>query len=163
MMQIPLSIIVIKVLSKGEMSGYDLIKEINAETGYWKPSPGTMYPLLEKLEKDGFVTSRLDGKKKLYLVTKKAKLFNKIAESKKCAMAKFATSCLKAYEFIFGTDDYSLLIDDDPYMKQYMHQVHRETTVLRNAIILASKEKNPEKVKRLKKILRRASEEIKKL
>lgn len=163
MMQIPLEMLVIKALSEGEMSGYDLIKKITAETGYWKPSPGTIYPLLERLEKKGFITMRIDGKRKIYQVTKKAKMFNKIVETKKCAMAKFAIGCLKTYEFIFGPDDYSLLIDDDPYMRQYMHQVHQEATVLRNAIILTSKEKNPKKIVRLKKILRKASEEIKKL
>lgn len=155
--------IVIKALSESELSGWGLMKKIEEETGYWKPSPGTMYPLLEKLEKDGYISSRIDGKKKLYRATKKAKLFNKIVDSKKCSMAKFARGCLKTYEFIFGPEDHLLLMDDDPYMERYMNNVNQEATMLRNAIILASKEKNPKKIERLKKILQKASDEIKKL
>ena len=36
------------------MSGTEIIEEIEKQTGSWKPSPGSIYPLLAWLQKKGF-------------------------------------------------------------------------------------------------------------
>ena len=36
------------------MSGAEIIKEIEMQTGSWKPSPGSIYPLLAWMLKKGF-------------------------------------------------------------------------------------------------------------
>jgi DNA-binding PadR family transcriptional regulator len=48
------------------MSGYDIRREF-AETpmGHYSDSPGAIYPALARLERDGFVTGRVDGAKTL--------------------------------------------------------------------------------------------------
>jgi PadR family transcriptional regulator PadR len=54
------------LLSERPMYGYEMIKELEKRfSGFWKPKTGTIYPSLEKLERDGFVTSRVEFKDKL--------------------------------------------------------------------------------------------------
>ncbi len=46
-------------ISQGPKSGYDLMKEIEIKTeGAWRPGPGGVYPVLQKLAKDGLVSVR---------------------------------------------------------------------------------------------------------
>lgn len=50
--------------------GYDLIKAIEEKSaGFYSPSPGVVYPALTFLEEAGYVTSNVEGNKKLYTIT----------------------------------------------------------------------------------------------
>ena len=54
------------LLSERPMYGYEMIKELEKRfSGFRRPRTGTVYPSLEKLEQDGFVTSRVEFKDKL--------------------------------------------------------------------------------------------------
>lgn len=68
-----LKIIVLKSLEKKPMTGYDLVKEIHASTHHWKPSFGSIYPLLKDLHKTNLVTVKISGRKKFYSLTIKGK------------------------------------------------------------------------------------------
>ncbi len=58
-------------LSKGPVYGYQLLKEIRDKTeGAWNPGPGAIYPLLEKMEKAGYIVKNKDG---LYEITEEGK------------------------------------------------------------------------------------------
>jgi len=49
------------LLSEKPMYGYEIIRELeNRFSGYWKPKAGTIYPALEKLEKNRLLTSRVE-------------------------------------------------------------------------------------------------------
>lgn len=48
--------IVLNIIKRGPKSGSELIEEIEYYTD-WKPSPGSMYPLLSKLEEQGLIES----------------------------------------------------------------------------------------------------------
>jgi PadR family transcriptional regulator PadR len=49
------------LLAERPMYGYEIIKELEKKfSGYWKPKTGTIYPALEKLEKNKSVTRRLN-------------------------------------------------------------------------------------------------------
>ncbi|MEM3670496.1 MAG: PadR family transcriptional regulator [Thermoprotei archaeon] len=49
------------LLSERPMYGYEIIRELEKRfSGYWKPKTGTIYPALEKLEKEGLITSNID-------------------------------------------------------------------------------------------------------
>lgn len=63
-----LRLLVLKLLSSKDMSGYDLMKTIHEKTGR-KPSPGSMYPLLESLKQEGRITVREVGRAKRYSMT----------------------------------------------------------------------------------------------
>lgn len=49
-----LRFLVLKLLSEKPMSGTEIIEEIETQTGSWKPSPGSIYPLLSWMLKKGF-------------------------------------------------------------------------------------------------------------
>ena len=78
---------------KGELTGYDIIKEIELRTGYWRPSPGTIYPILKDLEARAIVTKRREGRRKIYSLTPKgaqlASQLSEIADSIRRSMSRF--------------------------------------------------------------------------
>ena len=46
-------------IARKPMRGYDLMKEIEAKTeGAWRPGPGAVYPVLQKLAKQGYIAVR---------------------------------------------------------------------------------------------------------
>ena len=49
---------VLLLLDEGPRNGYQLIQEIETRSqGAWKPSPGSIYPVLQLLEDEGFVSA----------------------------------------------------------------------------------------------------------
>jgi DNA-binding PadR family transcriptional regulator len=69
MLKNQLKLIVLKKLEGKSLSGYDLIKEIYNSTGSWKPSFGSMYPLLKDLHSQKLVTVKIVNRKKVYSIT----------------------------------------------------------------------------------------------
>jgi hypothetical protein len=54
------------ILQKGPRNGAELMSDMEVMThGWWRPSPGSIYPLLEELVKDGTVRQREDGRYEL--------------------------------------------------------------------------------------------------
>ncbi len=78
-----LKVIVLKILGEKSLTGQGLIKEIESQTGFWKPSPGSIYPLMNDLLKKGLVTCKKNKNKKIYSITYKGKkVYEKIKEKK---------------------------------------------------------------------------------
>ena len=71
-----LKLFILKMLAREEMHGYAMMARIEELSG-WKPSPGSMYPALVHLKKDGYINFRLVDMKKVYSSTKKGE---KVAE-----------------------------------------------------------------------------------
>ncbi len=47
---------VLRVLAEGPGHGYQILRRIEEATqGYWRPTPGTLYPLLDQLEREGVI------------------------------------------------------------------------------------------------------------
>ena len=67
-----LRLMVMNALSRSKLSGYDIKKYIEKESGL-KPSFGSIYPLLDKLLKEGLVEFESHGRKKIYFIAKKGK------------------------------------------------------------------------------------------
>lgn len=62
--------IVLKALADKPMHGYEIIKQLEEKThGWWRPSPGSIYPMLQMLEDEGAVTSREADGKRVYALT----------------------------------------------------------------------------------------------
>ena len=62
---------ILSMLNAGPKNGAEIITEVEkASMGWWRPSPGSVYPLLEDMAQDGLVTRREDGK---YEITNKGK------------------------------------------------------------------------------------------
>jgi DNA-binding PadR family transcriptional regulator len=59
------------MLDNGPKNGADIINEVeNVSLGWWRPSPGSIYPLLEDMNRDGLIKKREDGK---YEITDKGR------------------------------------------------------------------------------------------
>lgn len=66
-----LKILALKYLKENQqLSGSEIQDKIEEGTN-WKPSPGTLYPSLEKLEEDGLAKSQKEGRKRVYQITDK--------------------------------------------------------------------------------------------
>ena len=61
---------ILSMLAASPKNGVEIMREIESATqGWWRPSPGSVYPVLEQLTKDGLVHKMDDGR---YELTSKA-------------------------------------------------------------------------------------------
>ena len=61
-----LRMLILSMLSNSPKNGVEIMDEIEITTrGWWRPSPGSVYPVLDQLSKDGLVKKRDDGKYEL--------------------------------------------------------------------------------------------------
>jgi DNA-binding PadR family transcriptional regulator len=62
---------ILSILASSPKNGAEIMDEIEEMSqGWWRPSPGSIYPLLNELEKDGYVKKLEDGR---YELTEKSK------------------------------------------------------------------------------------------
>ena len=62
---------VLKALEEKPMHGYEIIQHFEQKSfGFWKPSPGSIYPILQELDDQGMVSSHEEGDKRIYELTK---------------------------------------------------------------------------------------------
>src|SRR6267143_1792957 len=62
---------VLNILRRSPKNGAEIMDEIeNMSQGWWRPSPGSVYPMLEEMVQDGLIKKREDGR---YELTTKAK------------------------------------------------------------------------------------------
>lgn len=62
---------VLSIISRGPKNGAEIIDEIeNMSFGGWRPSPGSVYPLLDEMSQEGLLQKREDGR---YELTEKGK------------------------------------------------------------------------------------------
>ncbi|HEY3419822.1 MAG TPA: PadR family transcriptional regulator [Methanomassiliicoccales archaeon] len=65
-----LKLAILRLVAEKPIHGYALIKEIERITSEdWKPSPGSIYPALQTLVKNGLITSEADGRRRIYDIT----------------------------------------------------------------------------------------------
>ena len=95
-----LKIIVLKSLEKKAMSGYDLVKDIHNFTQHWKPSFGSIYPLLKALHNTGLVDVDNIGRKKVYSITKKGRQAVKDISKSREQIYEMTMDSLKNIELI---------------------------------------------------------------
>jgi DNA-binding PadR family transcriptional regulator len=66
-----LNMIVLEIVKEKPRHGYDVIKAIEEKFhGFYSPSAGSVYPILQELEDQGFVASSRESGKKVYAITK---------------------------------------------------------------------------------------------
>ena len=57
---------IVSLVSRSPKNGAEIMDEIEKMSwGYWRPSPGSVYPLLDELAKEGIIKKREDGKYEL--------------------------------------------------------------------------------------------------
>jgi DNA-binding PadR family transcriptional regulator len=67
-----LKYIVLKIIKDKPTHGYDIIKTVELRSnGRWTPSAGSIYPILENLESNGFIQIEEVERRKVYSITPK--------------------------------------------------------------------------------------------
>jgi DNA-binding PadR family transcriptional regulator len=70
-----LKLAILRLVAERRIHGYALIKEIERITSEdWRPSPGSIYPALQALVKNGLITSEADGRRRIYDITPAGKI-----------------------------------------------------------------------------------------
>jgi DNA-binding PadR family transcriptional regulator len=135
---------ILLLLEKKPMHGYAIIQEIQKKTKFWKPSPGTIYPQLAALVKEGAIKKKLENRRYVYSLTKHGKRmstdvaavkqeFQKKSFETLAAILtekdliklqnKFAKKCFKdkmVYELIIEMNNIRILL-----LRHYTHSNHR--------------------------------------
>jgi len=91
-----LRFLVLKLLKEKPMSGAEIVEKIEKETGgRWKPSPGSIYPLLAWLQDKGYTKElpKEEGRMKRYKLTDKGEKFYE-------EQARFGERLRKKLEFL---------------------------------------------------------------
>jgi DNA-binding PadR family transcriptional regulator len=112
-----LKMMMLHIMKDGEASGYDIIKRVELITGK-KPSTGSIYPLLKKMEREGWISGRLGDGKTYYSLTEIGREhLALIKEAKHDFITKLHRSIALASETFDDTDVRDLMND--------MHDLHR--------------------------------------
>ena len=157
-----LKIVVLKILNHKDNTGYGLINEIKTKTGFWKPSPGSIYPLMNELLRKKLVTCKKDKNKKIYSITSKGKNVYKKIEYKKKQILDDIIGGVKFLE-VLGEDKEELkyIIDflkgfdkgDFPFKENYDDLIEFRRVFFK----VAKDKKNSKKVN---KILKEATKKL---
>lgn len=111
-----LKYLVLEACEEGPTYGYEIVSRIEDLTeGHWSPSYGTIYPLIQRLEKEGLVRSLSDeeaeeqgletGDRKYFAITEKGhKKFAEVSEEKKDSFEDLILGYLKVYEHVHGKE-----------------------------------------------------------
>lgn len=168
-----LDILVLSLIkNKPKITGYDLTQEINKRfKPMWKASPGTIYPLLDRLLEKGFVDAEEiidenNRKKKLYIITSKGteelnKALKGQFETSLNTLGKFIRTILQGINLDERVDDmfscfpfcdyaHGVEINSDDFSRKNIERIER--------IIIQLKQRKAQ----LKKQARRVDKEVKK-
>ncbi len=71
-----LKFVILSLVSEQPMHGYEVMKALERESaGYYRPSPGSVYPSLQMLEDEGYVASEEQNGKKVYSITQEGRAY----------------------------------------------------------------------------------------
>ena len=102
---------ILKLLLKGRYTGYGLMKAIEEETGFWRPSTGSLYPLLSRMREEGLIAEVEGPEGKRWEITPKGReLYTKATEAKRKLFQDMQESML-VFAKAFGRTDLELLAD----------------------------------------------------
>jgi len=112
---------IVTMLASSPKNGVELMDEIERMTqGWWRPSPGSVYPVLEQLTKDGMVKKREDGR---YELTEKAS--DELEDSFGHAFGRRERSVDEMFDEVSGMVSYmeELVKSDPAKLKEYREQL----------------------------------------
>lgn len=95
-------IVALILLSKKPHHGYEIMREIRERTmGFWRPTSGGIYPILQDLEKSGYVKGEWDSerkrKRKTYRITRTGKIVLKGALARESQIANNMSGLFKEF------------------------------------------------------------------
>jgi DNA-binding PadR family transcriptional regulator len=107
------------LLNKKPFHGYEMMKEVEDRTeGFWKPTAGGVYPILQSLEKEGYIKGEWGPekrKRKIYKLTESGKLVLDRALLKHSQIADSMNSLFEEYaKAVLGLDPKSVTMPRVP-------------------------------------------------
>lgn len=150
-------------LRKKHMSGYALMNAIK-ETYNIKPSPGSVYPLLECLKEENIIQVKELKRKKIYSITAKGrKRLKNIAKKK----LEILNSIEEGVNLLCGLSERSrdaellrYMINEIKGGKLPFAHLNPELMKFRNCLLPYMVEKENKKIAKIKKILKQATKGI---
>lgn len=134
---------ILKLLREDSYTGYGLIKKIEEETGFWEPSTGSVYPLLESLEDEDLIVGRETERGSSWQITEKGKKAYEEACEAKEKMKESIKQSMLVFSQIFREEEESIKEAADFIDKQFdnpsrLHEKirglhHRLNDLLNNA------------------------------
>ncbi len=62
--------LILRILSERPMHGYEIMKRLSEELGgFYRPSAGAIYPILQRLEEEGYVKGEKQERRRVYSIT----------------------------------------------------------------------------------------------
>ena len=160
-----LKALALKALEKQPLSGYSLMKHIEEKLGT-KPSPGSIYPLLDELTKEKIVTCKEEGRQKIYSITSIGKEKLKEINKQKDLLVKNVGDYILMWGEMTG-QDMSPFIETVQSLKTgklALEDIPREVTALKMEMSrILNKGLYTANRKKVNEILKNAAEELKKI
>jgi DNA-binding PadR family transcriptional regulator len=105
-----LKLITLALLAETPRHGYDIIKALEERSsGFYAPSPGVIYPTLTFLEEAGYVSSTVEGNKKVYSITDAGQAHlgenRELVDGLLDGIKRFGAKMAKAQEWFGSNDD----------------------------------------------------------
>jgi DNA-binding PadR family transcriptional regulator len=136
--------ILLGLLSERPQHGYELIKELESRRGgFRRPSPGSVYPTLQMLSEDGYLTSEEVDAKRVYTITESGKQF--LSDRNQQSGSR------NAHDSFLESQPSELI------------ELRRTLTQLNDAVIQVARSGNLEQANRVRELLVRVKREIYKL
>ena len=140
----------LKLLADKPLSGSEIMEIIEEETeGRWKPSPGSVYPLLSLLQDHGYIVEMPKDKsgKKRYQITKDGKKF--LREQEKIRRGGRKTAPLFLGPFLFNHCGPDIDSEKRAEIRRSLGRLMKSIFHLRNTLFENPTEKTLEEVKDL--------------
>ena len=139
-----LKYVILDLLSDKPRHGYEIIKELEARfCGFYSPSPGSVYPTLQMLEDLSFVKSKEQDGKRTYEITDEGRAELK-QQKERIGSFKERAERWKHFRMDDLNDLFEDLADLKKFVRMKMH----------------ARGLTDEKMKRIRKIISQAKEEI---
>ncbi len=152
------------LLSKKPYHGYEIMKEIRERTrGFWKPTPGGIYPILKDLQESGYIQGEWDAKtrrrKRIYKITQSGMAVLRRALEKENQLADTMRNLFE--EYMRGVLDVnpqptSLFSMSRPFAELMKETTENEETTIRRL------EEQSKQIQDMSKQLRKRNSVIKK-
>lgn len=150
-----LQLVILALLVEAPAHGYELIRRLEERSGgFYKPSPGVIYPSLTYIEETGLAAVTQEGTRKLYSLTDEGKAHHE-ANSQEAARILDIMSRIGA-RMADVRDAFTGVNDLDPALGQEFH----DARFALKAALKSRRGADAEELRRIVAILRRAATEI---
>ncbi|WP_408872605.1 PadR family transcriptional regulator [Gluconobacter roseus] len=150
-----LQLVILALLAEAPAHGYELIRRLEERSGgFYKPSPGVIYPSLTYLEETGLAAVTQEGNRKLYSLTDEGKAHHE-ANKEEAARILDIMSRIGA-RMADVRDAFTGINDLDPTLGQEFH----DARFALKAALKSRRGADAEELRRIVAILHRAATEI---